>query len=526
MDTFAEDYSQCLAAYLREPPPAGIEGLRDNLYQAYLRLKTGAPAQAALGSRLLEEAPWGPCPYSGVPAVQLLTECGDVLDIRARDRLPRFLQEGRAGWLAELGRNCCNSFRLLAAASLLGCGLLLEDREAAAQAEGALAWIEDHLEGCDLPDEFLSPFYTGLQLSALAEIRALPVAESYRARAARLEGFIWRGVLRHYQPGLLGLAGVYSRGYTSELAGHFQIILACLRRLLGDEAGFTLRATLWSPDYAQAILPHGTLASMQFYALYFAGFDYLCPQEALAAWRERRLPCVISERARTGPSRDVSIKRQVAPNAPWDYPAQELRLTTRLEEGLAVSWSDGEFENGMACPGLQVLYSRAGHTKAFFPKLVRSAERYIGEVNDYPNLGLRLGPSNFPDDGRKTVRAEGEGLRLCYRPRALCRGAKEMKLALIFAAHFSLPDQVWAGDTRVERFDGQERYPLVLVTIRDGDAVFTFEPLSCRGYWQFTCRNRFFHVEWVQGAENFDQLSWEVLVGVTRSPDQQDNITH
>ena len=93
MDTFAEDYSQCLAAYLREPPPAGIEGLRDNLYQAYLRLKTGASAQAAQGSRLLEEAPWGPCPYSGVPAVQLLTECGDALDIRARDRLLHFLQE-------------------------------------------------------------------------------------------------------------------------------------------------------------------------------------------------------------------------------------------------------------------------------------------------------------------------------------------------------------------------------------------------------------------------------------------------
>lgn len=515
MLSFEKDRAERLAQYLRQAPCAPLEELRDTLYQAYLRLKTQDPAQVRLGNTLLEQAAWGPCPYSGLPAVQLLTECADALSEEARAGLLDFLRAGRPGWLAELERNKCNSFRLLAAVSLLGCGLLLDDRDAGAAGRAALVWMEDHLAAVDLPDEFLSPFYTALQLAALAEIRLLPVGADCAGRAGRLEAFFWRGVLRHYQPGLTELAGPYSRGYTSELAGHFQIIMACIYRLLGHEAGFTFRDTLWDPAYSAAILPHGSLENMRYYALYFSGFPYRCDPEDLEALRRRTYPCVTVQRTRTDPSRDVSIKRTVADGTPWDYPAGEVRVTLEMEDGFALGWTDREFENGMACPGVQALYRRDGAVKSFFPKLVRE-DRYIGEWNDYPNLGLRLNPSNFPDDGRKTVVREGDGLHLTYRPRGFCRGASAMKLDLIFASQFSPPEEIRIGSRTVERWDGLERFPLEQVTVWDGAWEFMFRPLRRRGYWKIARRNGFLNVEWVQTAEDFDSLTWELLLQVRR----------
>ena len=124
MTAFERDRAACLALYLREPPTPPLEGLRDALYQAWLRLSAEDPDQTAAACGLLREAPWGFCPYSGVPAVQILTAWGDRLPPDVRGLLLSFLREGRSGWLAELEKGACNSFRLLAAASLLGCGLL------------------------------------------------------------------------------------------------------------------------------------------------------------------------------------------------------------------------------------------------------------------------------------------------------------------------------------------------------------------------------------------------------------------
>ena len=183
---------------------------------------------------------------------------------------------------------------------------------------------------------------------------------------------------------------------------------------------------------------------------------------------------------------------------------------TEQEEGLVLSWLDREFENGMACPALRVLYQKSGDTKAFFTKLVRDESRYIGELNDYPNLGLRLGAANFPDDGRKTVREEADGLLLTYRPRGFCRGAAAMKLDLIFTEHFSRVDGVWVNGQRLGQFDGKEHYALGPVTVHDGNWAFTFAPRGSAGYWRFTERNHFLNAEWVQPSDDFDSLVWEL----------------
>lgn len=510
MLSFAQNYEQCRTAFLRETEYKNVEGLRDDLYYACILFGTGTPEYRAVGNAVLENANWHACPYSGLPAVQLLTEHGDMLSAGAREKLLSFLRQGQAGWCAELKKSKWNSFALLAAVSVLGYGAVSGENNGAPLASSALTALGRRTREQSLPDEFLSPFYTALQLAALAELQTLPLEEECRKAAAYLERFTWSGVLRHCQPGLLELTGVYSRGYTSELCGHFQAVLACVRRLLDSEAWFTFQDTLWDSRYAGTIVPHGSLDGMRMYALYFSSFAYRCAPEDLSAWRRGRLPRRFAEHAQTDGSWDVSCKKDVGEDVQCDYSPGKVTLVTEQEEGLVLSWLDREFENGMACPALRVLYQKSGDTKAFFTKLVRDESRYIGELNDYPNLGLRLGAANFPDDGRKTVREEAGGLLLTYRPRGFCRGAAAMKLDLIFTEHFSRVDGVWVNGQRLGQFDGKEHYALGPVTVHDGNWAFTFAPRGSGGYWRFTERNHFLNAEWVQSSDDFDSLVWEL----------------
>lgn len=104
MLSFAQDYEQCRTAFLRETEYKNVEGLRDDLYYACILFGTGTPEYRAVGNAVLENANWHACPYSGLPAVQLLTEHGDMLSAGAREKLLSFLRQGQAGWCAELKR--------------------------------------------------------------------------------------------------------------------------------------------------------------------------------------------------------------------------------------------------------------------------------------------------------------------------------------------------------------------------------------------------------------------------------------
>lgn len=515
---FSQDFVQCRTAFLQTQAPHLVEGLRDVLYCACVALSTADPEDRQAANRLLESAAYSPCPYSGLPAVQLLTEHAAALTPLARQRLTAFLRQGQAGWLAELEKGKWNSFALLAAVSVLGYGAISGDTAGCGQARRALTALAERTGEDRLPDEFLSPFYTALQLAALAELQQLPLDETCRGAARQLEEFTWHGVLQHCQPGLMTLTGVCSRGYTSELCGHFQAIMACVRRLLDGDCWFTFRDTLWDPRYARAIVPHGTLDGMRLYALYFSAFPYRCRPRDLADWRSRRLPRQFTQQAHTDPAWDISCKKEVAAGLPWDYPAGEVTMVTRQEEGFALSWVDREYENGMACPALRALYSKDGDTKAVFPKLVRDVSRYIGQDNDYPNLGLRLNAANFPDDGRKTVRAVPEGLELTYRPRGFCSGASAMKLDLLFTEHFSPVDRILAGGCPAAPSEEALSFPLGPVTVADGGFVFTFTPRGGQGFWQIVRRNHFLHLEWVQPWTGPEGPVWTLLVQWARQP--------
>lgn len=515
MLSLKEDWRQSRENYCRTATGVSVDGQRDYLYQACVCLPGADPASERAIVKRLEELELTDCPYSGLPAVQLLTRFGGQLTEKARRNLQQFLKAGRQGWLRELAGHKHNSFRLLAVYSLLGIDVLFHDPEAVQAAEEALRDTLAHCRQYDLPDEFLAPFYTGLQLAALAEIRQLPVQKTLWALAEELEDFIWQGVLRHYEPGILELLGPHSRGYTSELAGHFQVILACIRSLLGDEAGFTFMDTLWDPGYADKILPHGTLEAVRLYALYFSAFSYRCRPETLELWRRRELPCTFEETAHTDASRDRSIKEQVADTVPFDYPEGIVHITSCLDEGFALGWADREYENGMACPSLQAFYRKNGRTKAFFPKLVRE-DRFIGEWNEYPNLHLKLGPGNFPDDGRKTVERVGDALRLTYRPREIFRDVDSMKLDLIFASHFSMPDRVLVDGELVTVFDGKKRYPVSQITVEDGIWRFCFVPRRREGEMKFVLRNDFLDLEWVQSADRGDPKLWQLDMTVEK----------
>lgn len=510
--SFAQDAAQCRSAFLQTQALHLVEGLRDDLYYACVLLASHDPDHRQRANTLLESAAFAPCPYSGLPAVQLLLEHRTDLSPLAQERLMTFLRQGQAGWLAELEKGKWNSFALLAAVSVLGYGVISGDTAGCSQARRALTALEGRMGEGRLPDEFLSPFYTALQLAALAELQCLPLDDACRKTAQHLEEFTWHGVLQHCQPGFMALTGVYSRGYTSELCGHFQAVMACVRRLLDDACWFTLRDTLWNTRYTQAIVPHGTLDGMRLYALYFSAFPYHCAPQDLADWHSRQLPRQIVQQAHTDPAWDISCKKDVDAGLRWDYPAAEVTMVTRQEADFSLSWVDREYENGMACPALRALYCKDGDTKALFTKLVRDTSRYIGEENDFPNLGLRLNASNFPDDGRKFVVETPEGLVLTYRPRGFCSGADAMKLDLLFTEHFSPVDRILVNGCQVKSLEGGSTYALGPVAVEDGDRSFTFTPRGENGFWQITRRNHFLNLEWVQPWTGPDGPVWTLLI--------------
>lgn len=511
MLSFDEDWQRCRAQYLPQENTEGF-GLRDALFSAYLHLTAGERAQ---GNRLIENAPYAFCPYSGLPAVQLLNG-GPALGEAARNKLLVFLSVSRTGWMTELKNNRFNSYHLLAIVSLAGCGVYLADKEAAAAAESALRALIAKSERFDLPDEYLSPFYTALQLASAAQLRLLPVPPDMQRMATEMERYVWKGVLRHAQEGMLELAGPYSRAYTSELAGHFQAISAALRRLLGEDAGYTLSDTIFSDAYAEKIVPHGTIDNMRLYALYFSAFPYQCEKNDLDAWRRREYPLCLRERVHSPASRDVSITREKADHStPLCYPETETNLTTWLEDDFSVGIGEVEYENGMACSALHFLYKKNDETKSVFFKLARD-DRYIGEFNDYPQLGLRLSVSNFPDDGRKTTEETKNGLLLRYTPRAFLRGAGQFKLSVIFPCHFSRPDAVLIGGEAVTKLDGETHYALHQAVVSDAGRLFSFTPLTDKGYWKIKLKNSFLNLEWVQSEARFEDYGWALLVSAEK----------
>lgn len=511
MLSFEEDWRRCRALYLQHENPEGF-ALRDTLYSAYLHLSAG---ECAMGNRLIENAPYAFCPYSGLPAVQLLSG-GPALSEAAGNRLLDFLEKSRKDWMAELKKRRFNSYGLLAIVSLAGCGVYLADKEAAAAAESALIELNEKSGRFDLPDEYLSPFYTALQLASAVQLRLLPVAPDIRQLAGEMERYIWKGVLRHALKGMPEPAGPYSRAYTSELAGHFQAISAVLRRLLQEDAGYTLSDTIFSDAYAEKIVPHGTIDNMRLYALYFSAFPYQCAKSDLNAWRGREYPLCLHERVHSPASRDVSISREKSDcSTPMCYKESETNLTTWLENGFSVGISEVEYENGMACSALHFLYRKNGEIKSVFFKLARD-DRYIGEFNDYPQLGLRLSASNFPDDGRKTTGETKDGLLLRYTPRAFLRGAGQFKLSVIFPCHFSRPDAVRIGGEAVTKWDGEAHYALDRAVVSDAGRLFSFTPLAGKGYLKVMLRNNFLNLEWVQNEARFEDYGWTLLINAEK----------
>ena len=254
MIPFQEDWQKSQAHYRRTAAGISVDGQRDFLYQACVCFPSANLPEQNRVQQMLENLELKWCPYSLLPALELLTRFDGQLTAAARASLQSFLKSSKKDMLQELAHHQYNSFRLLSIAGLLGLSVLDQDQKAEETAVEALYETYVHSHKYSMMDEFLSPFYTAQQLAALAEIRKLPLDRWILQMAAQLEDFIWQGVLNHYEPGLLALTGPCSRGYTSELAGHFQIILACLRRLLGEEAGFTFAETVWNPAYAEIVV--------------------------------------------------------------------------------------------------------------------------------------------------------------------------------------------------------------------------------------------------------------------------------
>lgn len=514
-----QDRAQCLEAFLQKESYTATEGMRDKLYLASVFLQQNQNQQRKQQAvEQLEHIPLEPCRYSGVPAVQILVQHKSELSIAAVQRLQDFLQVNLNGWEKELERSRWDSYYLLAATSLAGYGCLFDCKKWVTMGYNAVEKMLHHCRNYDLPNEYLSPFYTALQLSSLAVMQLLPASEHQQKVALQLEQFIWDGVLRHFVPGFLQLVGPYSRAYSTELCGQFQADMAVLYRVLGQDTGYTLRDTLWNADYTKHLLTHGTLENMQLYALYFSGIEYHCDTTAVEGWKQRCLPVHQVETVHINASNDDSITKfdEDKPKASLSYPESVAEIHSILDESCCVAWTNREFENGMACNSLCVLYQKEGQTKTCFTKLARN-HHFMGQWNEYPNLGLRLSACNFPDDGRKTVQQTDNGLLVRYTPRSACSQDDALRLCILFPVQFSSVDQVCLNGTKIDL--GEDIHSGVsLITVQDGEYSFYFEPLTKQGHWRVFEKNEFLNIEWTKSDCKPENTEWTFLFRWKKHP--------
>lgn len=485
---------------------------RETLMLARLCCLGGADKQNRL-NELCEGIEPEFCMYSSLPALEILLGYGELLTEKSKGKLEELFHIGVEYYQKEITKNKVNSFRMISIAAIIGWGVYTEDEKLIEKGAGDLEALRQQCLLWDAPDEYVSPFYSALQLAAMAIIQeCLPDTEAGNTAAA-LENFIWRSLLSRCHPGLGQLAGPFSRGYLSETCGHPQAVLGALEAVLGEDSPYSMAEMLWNEENCLRILPHGSLDCMRVHALYFATVSYHCDTGLIRGFKQRSYPCRFTFKTHTDGAYDISIKKEADFTRDFDYPEGETTIQVRMEKNLVLGWADRGYENASACNNFCLMYEKGNHTRTCFA-LVAADDKHIGEWNTFKGLGIRLAECNFPDEGVKQVTETEDGLLICCKPRRFCKGADSIKMFLAFPEHFGRLDEVLIGDCVLDEHLEDSFYSVDKIEVRDGEFVFCFIPQDKEGQLKVVRKNQYLCVEWHKDMAELETMEWKLLFQV------------
>jgi len=452
-------------------------GLRDKLFFSIAFLRSGRQDAIKLANKILKKIDYCFCHFSPMLSIQLLVKYPELLDEDVRTGLTNYAEEMLDKFLGSgldfIGVN--DNFPCMAAfVSLIG-GERFHKPELYARGKERLDQLKGLFWRRGLASEYNSPTYSAVQLLAIAEIANLTGDEEARGLALRCEERLWADLLGHLHRETSQTAGPYSRAYTVDSTGHTHQSRYALYVLLGEELPVNVRNTLFlSEEGHEGEVLHQNIPFQQISAAWVADTVYHCPEHLVELALNKKYPYEFIATTEYSSSTDAASDQPAGDPAfeedTYEYPAGCARVSTYMTEDYAVGVATNEFHNGVQTDLFHIIYRK--NAPAVFQKDIATVYcRYI--INERQP---ELTSFSFEDEGRKIGLQEKNTAMVLYKPRISRRhGVSSMKCSVILPAPYGKVEEIWLGETRLEKKCGESREPCS-VYVKDGPVYMAFHP--------------------------------------------------
>ncbi|MBO9610070.1 MAG: hypothetical protein J7639_29195 [Paenibacillaceae bacterium] len=465
--------------------------LRERLWYALGYLESGDSLAAAAANRLIAATAFRGCHFAPMAALQLLVKFGGRLEPGAKAALDGYL----AGALDSFTgpdhdfRGANDNFPTMGAYTLLIGGALYGRPDLERKGVERLRQFEALLTRRGFASEFNSPTYTPFQLLCMAEIAEWAADPAVRGLALQLEERLWADIWSHYHPATFQTAGPYSRAYEVDSTAHTHQSRFVLYALIGEQLAIHPLNTLFStPRGKEGELLHHNLPFMQVSTGWLMHTTYHCPAYLVAHGLNKTYPYRVQGTYEYASSTD----RPQPPNPlesddTVDIPAGSGNASTYMTEDYALGVMSREFRTGVFTDSFHLLYRRRTPVAAQRDIGVVYANYIVndkkpGQMNDYVELNWRNWQASVLDEGRKIGLHHDRTAMLLYKPKQLLhKRVTSLKLSLLFPARYGFVEEVWLGDRRLDRLEGDCDSPCP-VFVKDGPVYMAFFPLLFTDY--------------------------------------------
>ncbi|MEM1027591.1 MAG: hypothetical protein AAGJ38_05875 [Planctomycetota bacterium] len=460
-----------------------LEDRRQPLWHAMGFLASGDPAAITKANAILPQYLTGPSTlgghFWGSAMASLLKRFGDQLENSTYNRLLEALAQQAPEEGTHRFRGYNDNFPAMAALTAIVGGELTDQPDAVAQGVACLRGLRSMLRRRGFYSEYVSPTYSAITLTCLAEIAELARDAEARELALNAEQRMWTELCSRFHPATSMIAGPYSRAYMADLCGHPHNAHIVLYLALGDAVFVNPLTAVFVEDDEQAL--HGGRRMLAGHTCWHSVATYHPPAYAQTLALNRPNPGVVEADTEAAGMARNTWQDDRHPQTPYaEFQAHDSHLTTWSDGPLALGTSSRPFLDSYQHAPLHLLYHRTDETTlsgvtTAFPKY------FVGE----PQLSRH---DHLPDGGRTLcVQSQNTAVMAAW-PKAgwgvqpptadpTTDAVKELSQALLFTCFYGhAPDEVWLGDHRCET-EGASPQPCP-VFIADGPVFIALYPLA------------------------------------------------
>lgn len=460
---------------------------RSRMWHALAWLAGPDPGAEAIEKYIIGPDPWGPCAFSPAVSMQLLVRFAEVMSAGLRAHLENYAtayleHETRARFA---GYN--DNFPAMSAVCLALAGRYFDQPQWSRGAETVLQSAVELLRRRDYMSEYLSTTYSPITLGMFAEIVEYTNDSTVQEMATELESRLWGELLSHWHIPSCSLAGPHSRSYELDSVAHVTMLHYVMYSCFGRElVPLNPRDYLYPPPPELVIHHEGDIDFVRAGALWDVSPTYHVPAEVVGLLLEPNLPRTEVGTAEGGQFRDI-VAEEAGFDPPWHglpYAPGVGRLVTYLSEHFTLGTASRDWLNGDQ-QDIFTLKVSTRHKQPWpqpprilFTRYV-SGHKIPGEDNYYPDLKKNSTMDLLHEEGRRHCLQSDNLAVVAYWPKRRLDKAPTNKLALnlLLPCHFSRPDEVWLGETKVGDKTVELAEPQALF-VREGATFVAVLPLT------------------------------------------------